>query len=108
MYQSGYRGRGACSCLFSFGTHLCFGIKKRSVAVLVVWFTTVLSVVMNKGLTCWATVFVLFFSLEALLVFFVLFLATISIKSDIGVGNTLSAVKGSKETVLTLSCVLLD
>ena len=37
-----------------------------------------------------------------------LFLVTISINSDIGVGNTLSAVKGSKVNVLTLSCVLLD
>ena len=32
----------------------------------------------------------------------------ITVKSDIGVGNTLSAVKGLTVTVLALSCVLLD
>ena len=95
-------------------------MKTPSVTVLVVWFTSVLSVVMDKGLTCWDTVFARFFSLEALLFFFVftflvfflklLALDTLgfTVKSDIVVGNTLSAVKGSTVTVLTLSCVLLD
>ena len=93
-------------------------MKTPSVAVLVVWFTNILSVVMDRGLTCWNTVFARFFSLEALLLFFVytflvffLLLHVLSLDSlgiNIGVGNTLSAVKGSTVTVLTLSCVLLD
>ena len=78
--------------------------------------------VMDKGLACWDTVFARFFISEALLFFFVftflvfflllheLALDTlgITVKSDIDVDNTLSAVKGSTVTVLTLSCVLLD
>ena len=106
------------SVLLHLAPVLCLVVKSLSIVVLDITLTNALSRIMDKGLTTWFTMFVRLISLVALVFFFwlpfcIFFLLLLeldtlgaAVKSDISIGNTLSAVNDSTVIVLTLSLVL--